>query len=352
MPQTMSEADAEPEPGWGALRKRSDELITRYAGTMKAIDAGAYGPDWSRQVNLLTAEHRRHCADLARITFSAAYVSEAEDRAYERGRADERAVRVPGQRKHRHAAQRGFAPRLVQGLPGIALPAGLAAAFGRRLAAHHAITSLAGAGAATAGLVAVTVALGPSHTLQEVTPWSQPPPASPTAKSYAPHLPADRLISITDPDNPKAYRKPVRPLVITYAPAPRPVLDPAPVVTVTPSQPAPDPAPSTDSSPSSDPSQSSDWQAQGKHASQWSGEGDSGYHGRHDGGSQDWPQGAGQDAGQQQDAGGQDAGSTPPADTPAPPADTSTPAPAPADPAAVPAAPAPAQPPAPVPASS
>ena len=115
MPGTADcEADTGPEPGWGALRRLSDELVTRYAATVEAVAGGSAGPDRARQMVNLTAAYRQHCAELARVTLTAAYVAEAEARAYERGLADGRAAaRVPGQRSACHA-QRAFVPCLVQ----------------------------------------------------------------------------------------------------------------------------------------------------------------------------------------------------------------------------------------------
>lgn len=108
------EACDDTEPGCGGLRQQLDSLLAEYAAVMTAAASDPDRPDLARRMTLLTGALRESRAALASCTFTAAYAAEIETRAYQRGRADERAAataRVPG----RHRRTRGAAAGSPQG---------------------------------------------------------------------------------------------------------------------------------------------------------------------------------------------------------------------------------------------
>jgi hypothetical protein len=130
---------------------------------------------------LLTAGVRELRAHLAGHETSDAYAETVGRRAYERGRADERAAQA--QRKGRHAAvpaQRSFFPRLVQGIAGLPVLAKLGVALGA-----VAVVGVTGAGAGIAAHDALAhpssapAAAAPSYDIMATPlPSSSSPPAA------------------------------------------------------------------------------------------------------------------------------------------------------------------------------
>ena len=293
------------------------------AALRRALDATKLSPGRIMSDAMLyaalnrVADYELETLKFARLVDRAARLSTWQEMFEAEQAAELAAVPEPvrhGHRKPRQARQPGT--RSLRSL-GAAVPAGagLRAAFGGVrlpfLVGHKAALTAVAGGALT---VAAISAMPPSFRLPDITgigTWHAPAAviwhAEPVTRLPS-SLPTDAFIQ------PEKHPKPV----VTLAAAP--VL--VPVVAapeVTPSQPDPSYQSSTssqtyqpsDQSAPSQPDQPSQWQAQGRHASQDSPEGDSSYRGRHDGGSQDGSQqdgsghGAGWQNGQQQGGGWQ-----------------------------------------------
>ncbi len=255
--------------------------------------------------------------------------------------------RIPaGPRKQSHRIPKD--KRWLWPVPGVLAAAGIGLRDGLKV-------KTATTGLAMTSMATVTVlSLAHSHTAEYRTFYVPPGSSVPSVSDPDTHapviLPAARLSS-----DPKALvhvtvkttvRRPfaAAPLPVPL-PAPLPAPLPVPAPAVTPPPPQPQVSSWPDSSQPSQSPQPSDWQAQGRHAGQDSGDGNSGYQGRHgDNGSgsnywQDGQQGDTWQGGQQQGGGGSSQSSpavmAAPADTPATapvaapaPADTSTATPA------------------------
>jgi len=199
------------------VRQRADALLDQFAALMADVAQDRDRPDLARRMPLLTAGVRELRAHLAGHETSDAYAEAVERRAYERGRADERAAQA--QRKGRHAAvpaQRSFFPRLVQGIAGLPVLAKLGVALGA-----VAVVGVTGAGAGIAAHDAL------AH------PSSSPAAAAPSYDTMATPLPSPSSspAALTHPkvDAAKAGQLPVPVLALPSFTTTTP--DPAPSVT-------------------------------------------------------------------------------------------------------------------------
>ena len=319
---SMSEATApEPDPERPLTLEEATAviaaeipLLTReVAGVRRALDAAKLSPH--RQLSdamLLEALNRINESQWVVMNADEHVKTAAQVQTFNELRcaalADALAPAVPEapvRRSHRKPTARERRHLRLESGTGAAIP-GLAAAgttLRHAVTAKHLAMLAATPPAAAAVAVAAVVALGPVHTAEYKTTFVPSQPSA-TAPSHAPRLPAARLIDVTGPQPVlRAHKTYVKPPVLVVTPEPAP----APVVT----QPPPPQGTSwsgtsrtSQTYPSSQPSQAPDYRAQGRHASQWSGEGDSGYQGRHGG-----SQGAGWQGGRQQDASWQSGGS-------------------------------------------
>ena len=324
----MSEATAatpDPEPLTleGLIAAHTAQLagaIAEMRALRRALDAAKFTP--GRQLSdvaLIIAIDRIADFEQAELAIGRHIADAAEwQTVQEMHEARQAALAEPavrhGHRKPRTARQRGERPMFPRSLGGT-LPVGVAAAWQvSRGTAKQALKlkPLAAAGAAAG----IALTLPSMHTLEDRAVYIPPPPHSVTAPSVAPHLPAVQLASRNTDAQPvlRTRRAFARPAIIAAplpAPVPVPVPTPAPAVTQPPSSQRSSWSGSDSSSQSYQSPQSSDWQAQGDHASQWSGTerrdpGSDDYqprHGQNDSGSNYWQQGTrgghGQDGGRQ-----------------------------------------------------
>jgi hypothetical protein len=160
MPETAGGEPAGQE-GCAAMRYQMAAFLAEFGAIITAIERDPDRPDNGRRMNLLTSELRRACAKMDGHVLGEPLIAAVEAQAYQRGRADERAAgaRVPGQRA-RHASQRSWMPRLVQGIiPAGSLGAALRGSLRHSWVAHHAVAAtMAGAGTVAVLTAAVTLA--------------------------------------------------------------------------------------------------------------------------------------------------------------------------------------------------
>ena len=217
------------------------------------------------QLSQVTAELVSALAQLDRIGMSAVAADGTGPVPVVQGR---RLARVPKE------------ARWLKVVPGLALPLGLASAIRRAAGtAHHAALG-APAVSAAALSAAVVVTLGHAHTLPYETRYAGPVPSASSPATPVVVLPRSRLTANTDshPVLRRSWRPHVKPLAVARpVPVPVPVAMPVPVVTSSAS------VQGSSQSQSSQSSQSYGLQAQGRHAAQDSGPGDSSYQGRHGG---------------------------------------------------------------------
>ena len=153
----------EPEPPTCAeLRRKADDLLTRYGTVMAGAAAGHPPPDQARREALLTAALRELRAQFAAAAVSEAYVREVEADAEARGFERGRQRTAPRQRPGRHSA--APASRWQQGVLRV-VPAVLTAAAAslRALGAglrHSPAAQHAAAAASWAGQHAQVLAAG------------------------------------------------------------------------------------------------------------------------------------------------------------------------------------------------
>lgn len=182
-------------PSWADLRQRSGLLLDRYDATMAEVTAGTCTPDLARRVSLLTAAFREHHGQLTGITWHEAYAGEIETRAFQDGRAAERAA-SSGRRRvpvPRHAA-RNLRPVFGVAFLCVVLRAGRAAGHhagvavtaAHTLIRHHTVAALTSAGtvAAAAGSAGVIVLSGTT------VPYATPLTAPASATIQAPAIPS------------------------------------------------------------------------------------------------------------------------------------------------------------------
>jgi hypothetical protein len=176
----------------GEVARRMQVREDQYAALLAAIVADPDRPDLARCLSRQTATDRELRAWLAGHEAADAYAESVARRAYERGRADERAAQA--QRKGRHAAvpaQRSFFPRLVQGIAGLPLLAKLSLGFGAA-----AVVAAGGAGIAAhtvlahpSAAAAAPAAAAPSY---DTVATPLPPPSSSPAALTHPKVDAAR----------------------------------------------------------------------------------------------------------------------------------------------------------------
>ena len=250
------------------------------------------------------------------------------------------------QRKQSHRIPKD--KRWLWPVPGVLAAAGIGLKGGMKVKVKTAMTGMALPGMATITVLSLAHAHTAQYSTVYVPPGSSAPSMSDPDTPARVILPAARLSSDPKVLPHVTVKAPVRrPFAAAPLPAPLPAPAPAPVPVSAPAAAVSSQTQvaSSQSSQSSQQSDSSPWQAHGRHAGRDSGDGNSGYQGRHgDNGSgsnywQDGQQGDTWQGGQQQGGGGSSQASpavmAAPADTPAAapvaapaPADTSTATPA------------------------
>ena len=171
-------AAAETGTGCGCRRRDMDTLEARFGALMDAIAADPDRPDLARRMNLLTAAFREDRDELAKKMFVGA-LDEAEiERAYQRGRADERAAaRVPAQRRGRHSAAGAPRPGWQRAALRV-IPVGMLGLAAKILSAHRVLAPAALAAATVGTRRPPSRCSRPAPCRTTPAPRPLPPPAS------------------------------------------------------------------------------------------------------------------------------------------------------------------------------